>query len=109
MSAQDERIYLKCECHYSGHLLAVDLQDWSFEERRPEDLKVIFQPALNYRKPFWKRAWVALRYVFGKPDWHFDEMIVPATEIHELDKLIRRARSAVKLRELAVEAKKGKK
>ena len=101
MFPEDERIYLKCECHSNDHLLAVDLQDWSNEERRPEDVKVIFQPSLNYRKPFWERLRAAFRYVLGKPDWHFDEMVVPATQLEEVEKLIRRARSAAKLRELS--------
>ena len=104
----DERIYLTCECHSNDHLLAVDLQDWSNEERHPEDTKVIFQPILNHRKPFWQRLIAAVRYVLGKPDWHFDEMIVPATELDELDKLIRRARSVAKLRELARNRKGGR-
>lgn len=99
----EERLYFQCECHTPDHLVSFEIQDWSasVDDRRPEDIKVIVHPLLNPNRSFCERVWTAVRYVFGKPSLHFDEIILPATELKELDKLIRRACSAAKLRELS--------
>lgn len=102
----EERLYFQCECHTPDHLVSFEIQDWSNDSRRPDDIKVIVQPLLNPNRSFFGRVWTAVRYVFGKPSWHFDEIILPATELKELDKLIRRACSAAKLRELSLKNKK---
>ena len=103
------RVYLQCECHLQDHLVSFELQDWANPDgvRRPDDVKLLIHPLLNPNPSFFKRVWLSVRYIFGKPAFHFDEIIIPATELEGLDRLVRRACSVAKLRTLANQKRKG--
>ena len=107
----DDRIYFTCECSQKDHIVVFEIEDWAVDTspRSPEDIKLHIFPLLNPRRSFFVRLWVALRYVFNitpRYYWNFDSVIIPATELEPLEKMVRRALAAARVRE--VNAKNGR-
>jgi hypothetical protein len=112
---ENECLYFTCECTQKDHMIEFEVEDWSWYAhedhriRRPEDIKLTVTPLLNPKRPLYKRVWIALRYIFGRPHryhWNFDTVQIPATELAPLEKMIRRAMAVAKLREVNIKNKK---
>jgi hypothetical protein len=114
---EKECLYFTCECTQKDHMIEFEVEDWSdygYDARKnpvrhPEDLKLTITPLLNPKRPLYKRVWIALRYIFGRPHryhWHFDTVQIPATELEPLEKMIRRTLAVAKLRQVNMKNKK---
>jgi hypothetical protein len=95
---EDRSVFLVCDCKDKDHILQVTL---NIDDGG--DAVIVFNTCLNYRRPFYMRIWIAIRYIFGRPTsfhYHFDEILISsALDIRDLDKLFTAARSIKKMRE----------
>jgi len=87
-------------------LVEFEVEDWAdgmAEDyiRRPDDLKLSVTPLLNPKRALFRRIWIAIRYIFGRPHryhWNFDTVLIPVSELEPLEKMIRRVRAVAKIR-----------
>ncbi len=88
MRYEDQRVYIQCDCYSHEHLLVVELGDFSSEDR--PDHMLSFGIQMNHYLPWWKRVWVAIRYIAGAESifGHWDSVIVPERKAAELKRLI---------------------
>jgi hypothetical protein len=116
LKAEDEvfqdRAYFKCECTLHDHLVEfqiIDL-DAGMNNRHPKSIQLAVTPLLNFERSFFKRLWIALRYIVRKePRYsrHFDSVTVTVGEdLDKLEKMIRRVKAVAKLREVNIKHKK---
>jgi len=106
-----DRIYFKCNCTLEDHLIefeVVDL-DAGMERRHWKSIQLEVSPILNFERSFFKRIWIALRYIVKKePRYarHFGSVSINAGEdLDKLEKMIRRVSAAARLRKNVNEKK----
>lgn len=109
-----DRVYFKCECTLNDHLVEfqiIDL-DAGMDRRHPSSIQLCVSPILNFEYSFFKRLWIALRYIVKKePRYsrHFDSVTVTAGEdLDKLEKMIRRVSAVSRLRKLTMDRKSNK-
>jgi len=107
-----DRIYFKCNCTLEDHLIefeVVDL-DAGMERRHWKSIQLEVSPILNFERSFFKRIWIALRYIVKKePRYarHFGSVSINAGEdLDKLEKMIRRVSASARLRKTVNEKKK---
>jgi hypothetical protein len=105
----EDGIFFQCNCTLDDHIVlfeVVDL-DAGMERRHHQSIQLSITPMLNPEKSFFKRLWIALRYIVKKePRYsrHFDSVVVHAGEdLDKLEKMIRRVTAASRLRKLSNE------
>jgi len=81
----DLKVFLSCECSSAEHTIVVQVFDWGNDMPYTPDFIVNIQ-AVNYR-PFRKRVWAALKYIFGA-DLVWDDVIVDKKDIPKLQAAI---------------------
>ena len=81
----DLKVFLSCECGSAEHTIVVQVYDWGNEMPYTPDFIVNIQ-AVNYR-PFHKRVWAALKYIFGS-DLVWDDVLVDRTDIPKIQAAI---------------------
>ena len=75
---EDEQVFLRCECHCPEHIVVISVSDNAFDgEPLPPDFYIETQA--NQWRPFYKRIWVALKYIFGA------ELVWENTIVHKDD------------------------
>lgn len=102
----NECLYFQCECTQKDHMVEFEIEDWADGlskdvPRRPDDIKLSVTPLLNPKRALFRRIWIAIRYIFGRPHryhWNFDTVLISATDLEPLEKMIRRARAVAKIR-----------
>ena len=107
-----DRIYFKCNCTLEDHLIefeVIDL-DAGMDRRHWQSIQLEVSPILNFERSFFKRIWIALRYIVKKePRYarHFGSVSINAgPDLDKLEKMIRRVSAASKLRKQVNEKKK---
>lgn len=75
-------LYLECECNSPEHLIKVELID--------EDFVITVQ--LVHWRPWWKRIFIAIRYILGlsEPYGHWDCSILKAIDVRRLIAILER-------------------
>lgn len=75
----DKKIYLACDCHSVEHITR-----FSYFEKEPNEIYMETH-ITNYMR-FWKRLWVAIKYVFGYRSRYgdFDCLIMSASSVVKL-------------------------
>lgn len=107
-----DRLFFKCDCTLDDHIVVFEIVDLDAgqELRHWRGIHLEITPMLNHTHPFWKRVWIALRYIFKKePRYsrHFDTVTVTAGEdLDKLEKMIRRVSAVARLRKLNEDKKK---
>jgi hypothetical protein len=79
---KDLKVFLSCECSDPEHIVIVSVWDW--DDSHP-DFNISVQ-ARNW-KPFYKRVWAALKYIFGA-DLVWDDVLVDRKDIPKLQAAI---------------------
>ena len=89
-----DRIYFKCNCTLEDHLIefeVIDL-DAGMEHRHWKSIQLEVSPILNFERSFFKRIWIALRYIVKKePRYarHFGSVSINAgPDLDKLEKMI---------------------
>jgi hypothetical protein len=59
----DIREYLECDCYDIEHLVCIDVTQW--DEDWPPEFSL--QTQARQWRPFHRRVWAALKYIFGSP------------------------------------------
>lgn len=80
MMPKDLTVHIDCDCHTPEHIMRVSTFDWG--DDLPPEIEFSIQ-ARNY-KPFYKRFWPALKYIFGA-ELTWDTVCL--SEEHEIVKL----------------------
>jgi len=81
----DLTVFLSCECHSPDHTIIIQVYDWGDNLPYKPDFIVNVQ-ASNYR-PFYKRVWAALKYIFGA-DLIWNDVILQKDDIPKLQAAI---------------------
>jgi len=81
----DFKVFLSCECSSPEHTIVVQVFDWGDNLPYKPDFIVNVQ-ASNYR-PFYRRVWAALKYIFGA-DLIWNDVIVDRKDIPKLQAAI---------------------
>jgi hypothetical protein len=81
----DLKVFLSCDCSSVEHTIVVQVFDWGSEMPYGPDFIVNIQ-AVNYR-PFYKRVWAALKYIFGA-DLIWNDVILQKDDIPKLQAAI---------------------
>ena len=81
----DLKVFLSCDCNDPEHTVIVNVWDWSDNNHNIADFNICVQ-ARNWR-PFHKRVWAALKYIFGA-DLVWDDVIVSKNDIPKLQAAI---------------------
>jgi len=110
-----DRLYFKCDCTLNDHIVefeVIDL-DGGQEKRHWKSIQLQISPLLNPETSFWKRLWIAFRYIIKKePRYsrHFDSVYVSAGEdLDRLERMIRRVSAVARVRKSVLENKSKKK
>lgn len=61
MTDKSETQYFECICRAPYHLLRIDIEDWD-DKFTPE---LIVYNQLNIYLPWYKRVYIAMKYIFG--------------------------------------------
>jgi hypothetical protein len=74
--------WFDCTCEGAEHCFRVAY----FEGEKPKDYDVYISVHLSPNAPWYKRIWVAIKYIFGKrsPYGDFDEIILDNKQVIEL-------------------------
>lgn len=64
MSELKREIFV-CECHSAEHQMLVSYIEGESQENYVEEDMLTFEVHLGNYKSFWKRAWAAIKYIFG--------------------------------------------
>lgn len=83
--ANDIKVFLSCDCNDPEHTVIVSVWDWSYDKVSVADFNISVQ-AKNW-KPFHKRVWAALKYIFGA-DLVWDDVLVTKDDIPKLQSAI---------------------
>ena len=78
----ENRELLICKCHSSEHQVIFTWFD--------DDEEVYMEVLLNTEYKWWKRIWVAIKYIFGYKCKYgmFDEVILNKEDVPKLEKII---------------------
>lgn len=107
-----DKVWFKCDCTQQDHVVEFQIIDLDAGEeyRHWESILLEVSPLLNPRRSFFKRVWVALRYIFNRTprySWHFDSVLIKAGEdLDKLEKMIHRVSAAARLRKAVQKNKK---
>jgi len=107
-----ERVYFKCNCTLNDHLIEFEIIDLDagMDRRHWQSIQLEVSPILNFEHSFFKRIWIALRYIVKKePRYarHFGAVTINAGEdLDKLEKMIRRVTAVAKLRKLSEKNRK---
>ena len=79
--------YFECCCNSDEHTLKFVYD--------PDDGEVYTSTFIRHWRPWWKRVWVAMKYVFGYTSkyGHFDCTIIRFDDLERLQELISAARN----------------
>ena len=75
---EDNIEFLRCECHCPEHIVVISVNDNGFDEE-PFPPEFYIETQANQWRPFYKRIWVALKYIFGA------ELVWDNTMVHKDD------------------------
>lgn len=79
----NDRYYITCTCGHPSHLLCFDIYHLDNET----GIEVYFTS--NWKQPWWKRVWYALKFIFQKhPTCLSDSIIINDINIIELEAVI---------------------
>ncbi len=93
----DEVVNFDCSCGAMHHIMrvstAMDDDGWTF---------CAFEFRLNPYLPWYRRLWVALRYVFGRPGpkCEYDAFILDVEKVGEIISILKRHKEAVRVLKL---------
>ena len=73
----DKKVYIGCDCHSVEHITR-----FSYYEKDPHE--IYLETHLTNYNNFWKRVWVAIKYIFGYRSKYgdFDCMILSPTSVN---------------------------
>jgi hypothetical protein len=79
-----ENRYFECACHSDEHRLVFQLD---LDDKHPE---IYVSQFMHHWNPWWKRVWIAIRYVFGyKCKYgHFDCWIMKPEDAEKLRSML---------------------
>lgn len=85
-----EEHFFSCTCGDYNHLVRFELD--------PEYGEVYLTVRLNSYEPWWKRVWIAVKYVFGYPHayGHYDVTILREEDFVRLHAILDRAQFALR-------------
>lgn len=77
------RYYIECACHRPDHLLVFDYDiddGWCF----------IYNTS-NWRYPWYRRVWLALKYIFIKEDFllNNDSIVITDENVMQIEEMVR--------------------
>ena len=86
-------MYAECQCSDFNHVVRFALDE--------ADGDILLETRLNAFEPWWKRAWIALKYVLGLPRTygHYDCTLLREEDYELLGLLFERSRVIKHLRE----------
>jgi len=89
----DHYLYVECECRSPEHVIRLNYDDYY------GDLSIFTQ--MNHDRPWWKRVWVGIKYMFGKgnKDWHCTDTMIWNDETTKLIKFLEECRDKGKILE----------
>ena len=98
MSEMEEpkRMYVRCLCGSDEHIAILEYDKWNWNEDEP--LRFTISPAMDLWLPWWRRIWVAARYICGRPYPRYGHYHAIALEICQVEEM--RAFVAAFLREV---------
>jgi hypothetical protein len=92
----EDRFIIECSCGSPDHLLIIDLFEDDKDDRYFSDISFYF--VSNYRLSFFKRLWVAFKYVFFlEPPFESDSVHITEQNIEDLEEMTERLRSCLKI------------
>jgi hypothetical protein len=89
-----ETTYIPCECSSKDHLLVLTLEDYEDKDLKYEPLFVI-EYQLNMHHGFFKRIWIAFRYVFNfyPTNKSWDCSMISASSVEKLESAVKSYKS----------------
>jgi len=88
-----KEIHLSCQCTNLGHMTVVALyEDLSVDEMSPPYSELHIHSQLSVYMPWWKRVWLAFKYVFGlsSRQAHWDTCMVRDEDLDAIIELVNR-------------------
>jgi len=84
-------LYCSCQCSDFNHTIRFNLDE--------DDGDIWLETRLNAYEPWWKRIWIGIKYVFGRPPvyGHYDCTLLRAEDYDTLMRMFSRS-SVIKLR-----------
>lgn len=84
MAMSTKQIILDCDCYTTAHKVIVTRDDWD------DHPQLVLYVQMNQWRPWWKRVWFALKWVFGgaTPYGHWDTTLVSRESAWELKQLV---------------------
>lgn len=81
----DLKVFLSCECQSPDHTVIIQVYDWGDSMPYRPDFFIEVQ-ATNY-KPFHKRVWAAIKYIFGA-ELTWNDIIVQKEDVPKIQAAI---------------------
>lgn len=77
MKNHDRHEFFDCECHSPHHLMRVSIFQWVDEPTCVADVDLTFDVQAQPYLPWYKRVWVAVRYVLNGngSDWYSSTLL----------------------------------
>lgn len=76
--------FVSCVCHSDRHTLRFNYDYSPLEPIESEKHSLYTSIYLEHYRGFWKRAWVAIKYVFGHGECDWDGFLADKDKIKEL-------------------------
>lgn len=103
-------VYLQCSCQCPDHVIRVTLE---MDDGQHPQLSI--QPLLNAHRSFFRRLWVAFRYIFNRKGqgmywggWQFEDVILDDEAVMQLMSQLALYKIVVKRNKRRVECVKNK-
>ena len=80
--------FFRCDCHSPEHQFVIDY--WT--DDKPEEAELYISIHLTPLYPWYKRAWLAVKYAFGYTSslGHFQEVVLRQPEVKRLITVLQR-------------------
>lgn len=100
MEHNDEELWVTCECGDTDHTVRVSVYKDMWRSNGIDDPQFVVEPLYNSHFGFFKRIWVAFKYIFLKhPIGGFGEILVTHENVLEIGKLVNAYVMVCKVRE----------
>jgi hypothetical protein len=97
MKPKDRFEFFDCECHSPDHLIRVNIFQWCDPATHAADIDLEFNIQARPWLPWYRRVWVAVRYMFtGNGNEWYSSSIVKTADLDRLKNIIQDYETRVK-------------